>query len=594
MKKQKRLGILLFLAAFLCSACLTGIVPTRVEALARDGIKGNGTGGITIDINASPYTDFANIPTWGEYAYGPAGCAWFASARVKQLTGKGSMIYSGTSWYNYQYANFGFSRGSGIQAKALACYVNHVAVVESVSGNQVVLSEGGSIRSSGNYGFCVIRVTTVGEVESNDGYTGAFLGYVYLGVSPGNTPAASNPEAAGLSYSDEQTTYVVNNQGTTTGLYAEIHNPGRAAVEKCGVRMWDSLENQIADFSENISSDIQTYSRILQDYPDILGTNHIISTPLVPGEKYTYEFFAVSGGREYKSKKLQFQTEDKQKPVISNVKVTDVDATGYTVSCTVTDNGRIARVQFPTWTLSNDQDDVQKDWWNNPAAAGTGKDGTYTYRVNIAQHNGEEGMYRTHIYAYDLADNYEKCVVPDTEVPKQNTEGDAEGGQHDADKNQQNSKEYLVMFHANGGAANSDSRWTVGQKLQQLPTASRDGYTFLGWYTLASGGRQVDTGTVFTSDTTVFAQWQKDDVQKPGTEQEYNRSNIKELTETKAVISVETSLHFVKTWGYSYGTSRMFMEEYPGSGGNCNVNNYTVTLENLAPGTTYFFQIYYC
>lgn len=88
MKKQKRLGILLFLAVFLCSACLTGIVPTRVEALARYGIKGNGTGGITIDINASPYTDFANSVS-----------RWTVGQKLQQLPTASRDGYTFLGWY---------------------------------------------------------------------------------------------------------------------------------------------------------------------------------------------------------------------------------------------------------------------------------------------------------------------------------------------------------------------------------------------------------------------------------------------------------------------------------------------------------------
>jgi len=44
-------------------------------------------------------------------------------------------------------------------------------------------------------------------------------------------------------------------------------------------------------------------------------------------------------------------------------------------------------------------------------------------------------------------------------------------------------------------------------KLAALPTATRSGYTFGGWYTEASGGTQITTGTVFTKNTTAYAHW---------------------------------------------------------------------------------------
>ena len=42
-------------------------------------------------------------------------------------------------------------------------------------------------------------------------------------------------------------------------------------------------------------------------------------------------------------------------------------------------------------------------------------------------------------------------------------------------------------------------------KLTSLPTSTRDGYDFLGWYT--AGGDRVTTDTVFAADTTLYAYW---------------------------------------------------------------------------------------
>ena len=44
-------------------------------------------------------------------------------------------------------------------------------------------------------------------------------------------------------------------------------------------------------------------------------------------------------------------------------------------------------------------------------------------------------------------------------------------------------------------------------KLSSLPTATRDRYTFGGWYTQAEGGKEITTSYVFTQDTTVYAHW---------------------------------------------------------------------------------------
>ncbi len=150
-------------------------------------IYGNGTSGIYIDIMAYPYTKFAAIPNWGQYAYGNQGCSWFACARYAELTGYSGTIWSGWSWWNNQYATYGLQRGSQIRAKAFACYDNHIAVVERVDGNIVTLSEGGARKYPYN-SYCSITTKTVAEVEAYDSMRGNFLGYVYLGVTQGNEP----------------------------------------------------------------------------------------------------------------------------------------------------------------------------------------------------------------------------------------------------------------------------------------------------------------------------------------------------------------------------------------------------------------------
>ena len=42
-----------------------------------------------------------------------------------------------------------------------------------------------------------------------------------------------------------------------------------------------------------------------------------------------------------------------------------------------------------------------------------------------------------------------------------------------------------------------------------MPTPTRAGYSFAGWYTSASGGTKVETGTsvAITSDQTLYAHW---------------------------------------------------------------------------------------
>ena len=76
------------------------------------------------------------------------------------------------------------------------------------------------------------------------------------------------------------------------------------------------------------------------------------------------------------------------------------------------------------------------------------------------------------------------------------------------------SQEYTVTFNANGGSISPDSFTTKDGKLESLPTPTRGGYDFLGWYTEETGGEKVTTDTVFTKDTTIYAHWQKQAAQE--------------------------------------------------------------------------------
>lgn len=69
---------------------------------------------------------------------------------------------------------------------------------------------------------------------------------------------------------------------------------------------------------------------------------------------------------------------------------------------------------------------------------------------------------------------------------------------------------YTVTFDASGGTV-SDSKKTVtyGSTYGTLPTASRTGYTFDGWYTAASGGTKItaDSKVSITANQTLYAHW---------------------------------------------------------------------------------------
>ncbi|MCL2482793.1 MAG: InlB B-repeat-containing protein [Propionibacteriaceae bacterium] len=64
-----------------------------------------------------------------------------------------------------------------------------------------------------------------------------------------------------------------------------------------------------------------------------------------------------------------------------------------------------------------------------------------------------------------------------------------------------------VTFESAGGS--SVPTWNLGSDvpLGTLPTPTRSGYTFDGWYTDATGGTEESADTVLTTDTVLYAHW---------------------------------------------------------------------------------------
>ena len=70
---------------------------------------------------------------------------------------------------------------------------------------------------------------------------------------------------------------------------------------------------------------------------------------------------------------------------------------------------------------------------------------------------------------------------------------------------------YTVAFNANGGKTPVSSKSVHYDSIYEtLPTPTKDGYTFLGWYTEKNGGSKITAKTVveILSDQTLYARWE--------------------------------------------------------------------------------------
>ncbi len=100
---------------------------------------------------------------------------------------------------------------------------------------------------------------------------------------------------------------------------------------------------------------------------------------------------------------LSATEKDTTNPVISDISITEVSASGYTINCIVKDDFYIDRVSFPTWTSKNGQDDLPAYFMTTQL--GTRNGDMFSFRVNASAHNYETGEYNTHIYALDRGGN---------------------------------------------------------------------------------------------------------------------------------------------------------------------------------------------
>lgn len=251
--------------SFLIVMCMF-LINIPVNATCSAGINGNGTGGIYIDINSAPYTTFAGY-SYGEYAYTSQGCAWFASARVNQLTGNGNVIRSATNWWN-NCGSYGFNRGSTPQAGSIICLTKgggeHVAIIEKIEGSTAYISEGGYGSAGASHGYCTIRTVNVSQIASQyatasfGGYS--LLGYVYFGDKTTNV----TPPTAILSINKSD--YAKNEDVTFTFGGENVSNVFTLGIYKDNNRI-DTVNVNGSTYTRSFS-EVGNYSAYMTSYND--------------------------------------------------------------------------------------------------------------------------------------------------------------------------------------------------------------------------------------------------------------------------------------------------------------------------------------
>jgi uncharacterized repeat protein (TIGR02543 family) len=76
----------------------------------------------------------------------------------------------------------------------------------------------------------------------------------------------------------------------------------------------------------------------------------------------------------------------------------------------------------------------------------------------------------------------------------------------------------IVTFEYNGGVETEPTRGlTAGSQLGTLPTTSREGYTFVGWFD--ANDNEVSASKIINNNINIYAHWRRDTVARIGTEE---------------------------------------------------------------------------
>ena len=171
-------------------------------------------------------------------------------------------------------------------------------------------------------------------------------------------------------------------------------------------------------------------------------------------------------------------TSDKTAPTVSNCYVSNVSSNSFTINAILSDNIGISRGWIVIYSPSGEHQ------FSILATSGQ-----FSYKVDTSKYGGS-GNYTIHLYIIDYSEN-------STLVKFNNIKA-------------LDAKRCLVTFNSNGGFCSTSSKTvTYGSTYGTLPTPTKSGYTFGGWYTSISGGTKVTASTKVnkTSNHTLYAHW---------------------------------------------------------------------------------------
>ncbi|MCD8014223.1 MAG: leucine-rich repeat protein [Lachnospiraceae bacterium] len=144
------------------------------------------------------------------------------------------------------------------------------------------------------------------------------------------------------------------------------------------------------------------------------------------------------------------------------------------------------------------------------------------------------------------------------------------------------SQQYTVTFDANGGSVGTTSKTVLSETTYgEMPTPSRAGYAFDGWFTAATGGEEVkaDTETVISSDVTLYAHWTKVTVKRA------SKPTLKSSSKKKMTVKLK-KVSGAAGYQICYSTKKNMSSSKKKA-----VTSLSKTISGLKRGKTYYVQV---
>ncbi len=215
------------------------------------------------------------------------------------------------------------------------------------------------------------------------------------------------------------------------------------------------------------------------------------------------EYFALAGnssnGTTYKGLRIE---SDAKETFISNMTFVDNTNTPLKFGSEKVTLSKVTVESAPGFALILTADNVALDLYGTVYLQSSGDNAVISKNVTLAKSNsGVAGE-------LNLTGNYLVCGTVTNPSMLSFASGKLKTITEDEFESMLTSS--IVTFDANGGTVSTTEKLVYyGQYYGELPTPTRTGYGFTGWYTAASGGTQVTADTVVTvlANQTLYAHW---------------------------------------------------------------------------------------